>query len=263
MHYYVKAPSTFMRKDPKKDSEVVSESYCSEQVSLLKKEKEWAYIETSVDSYQGWVPLEALTPRKEIFVSNAKVCRCAAHLYDREDTTHGPILTLPFDTALEVLSSQSRFIHVSLVDGQKGYIQKGDITLSSSLKKKEELTHFSLQFLNLPYTWGGRSSFGYDCSGFVQMLYRHIGIRLPRDAKQQISWEGFKEVSIEGLKSGDLLFWGSSANEIRHVGMYLENHRFIHATVAENAPYVRVSYLSDPEWNGLGRWPYRSARALS
>ncbi len=263
MFCYVKASTAPMRKEPKKESELISEAYCSEEVRLLEKQGEWASIETAVDSYRGWVYLNCLTFRKEPFVSDAAVQRCSAHLYSIEDTTLGPIATLPFDTGLKVLSSKDRWIHVALVDSQEGYIQRGDITFDrSSFQKKEDLKLFSLQFLGLPYTWGGRSSFGFDCSGFVQMLYRHMGYKIPRDAKDQMSWEGFTDTSIENLKSGDLIFWGSSPREIRHVGMYLENHRFIHATVAENAPYIRVSYLSDPEWDGLGRWPHREARTL-
>ncbi len=268
--FYIQVPCIDMRQFPQRDSPIISQAYFSEQVYLVMEEGNWAYIETAADSYKGWVPINSLSLQEEPFFLDtslvARVNRCTAHLYDREDTICGPILTLPFDSRLKVNSPKkdltSRWIQLTLLDGTNAYIQRGDVTLQSFIKKKEELTCFSLQFLNLPYTWGGRSSFGYDCSGFVQMLYRQLEIYLPRDAKDQLSWEGFKQASLDDLQSGDLLFWGTSQNNISHVGMYLEQHRFIHATVAENAPYIRVSYLSDPHWNGLGTWPYLAARTL-
>ncbi|MCH9717001.1 MAG: C40 family peptidase, partial [Gammaproteobacteria bacterium] len=50
---------------------------------------------------------------------------------------------------------------------------------------KDEMIFLSQKFLGCPYTWGGRSSFGFDCSGFVQMLYKEMGICLPRDSGPQ------------------------------------------------------------------------------
>ena len=94
------------------------------------------------------------------------------------------------------------------------------------------------------------------------MLYRQMGIYLPRDSKDQIHWEGFTAIPIDQLLPGDLIFFGLAQDKIRHVGLYLGNNKFIHATVAENAPYIRVSLLSDPEWNGSGRFVYRAARTL-
>lgn len=266
MIYTVNSPTSSMKKDPKQDSETVSEAYFSENVRLIKEENGWALIETAIDSYQGWAVKSSLSLQKKTASHPCTVTRLKAHVYSKEDTTFGPLLTLPFESKLEILSekeSSSRWIEVRLVDGERAYIQRGDVSLTPSLKHLNDLKTFSLQFLGLPYTWGGRSSFGYDCSGFTQMLYRQAGIPLPRDAKDQANWHGFSDTSLDTLKTGDLLFWGNSQTEIRHVGMYLENLRFIHATVAENAPYIRISYLTDPEWNFQGKWPYRSFKTLN
>jgi gamma-D-glutamyl-L-lysine dipeptidyl-peptidase len=266
--FYIKYPTTNMRKKPSLCSEVLSQAYYSEEVKILEQQDSWAYIQTPVDSYKGWTPLDSLIKLETSFLpsKSATVTRCSSHVYNKKDTIFGPVITLPFDSRLKVISlehdSDQRWIQIELINGELAYIQSGDVTLNPKLKKKSELQHFSLQFLNIPYTWGGRSSFGYDCSGFVQMLYRQIGVHLPRDAKEQIYWEGFTPTSLKDLESGDLLFWGNSPDQIYHVGMYLENHRFIHATVAENAPYIRVSYLTDPSWNGSSKWPYLAACSL-
>lgn len=264
--YYVHVPFANMRKLPTSTSEVVSQAYYSEQVNILEQNSDWIKIATTVDDYQGWIKNDQLVDRQDPFLSDASpkiahVNRCSAHLYHVPDTTYGPLLTLPFEARLEVIEHQdARWIKTMTVDGRQGFIQRGDIVLNKELITMQQLPSFSLQFLGLPYTWGGRSSFGYDCSGFVQMLYRQIGIYLPRDAKDQIQWNGLHAIDISDLSPGDLLFFGLNSDKIGHVGMYLKQDQFIHATVAENAPYIHISRLSDPEWNGSGKWHYRAAR---
>ncbi len=271
LFYYTASPVIEMRELPKQDSEIVSQSYYSEEVKIVEETDNFVKIETVSDLYQGWIKKDALCQIKEPFLSNpstltAKVNRCAAHLYGVQDTVYGPILTLPFDSRLEVIEEKndpfSRWIKVLLVDGREGFIQRGDVTLNSTLLNRDQMCDLSLQFLGLPYTWGGRSSFGYDCSGFIQMLYRQMGIYLPRDSKDQMHFAGFMNVAFDALNSGDLIFFGLAEDKIRHVGMYLGNDRFIHATVAENLPFIRISCLSDNEWNGSGRFTYRTARTL-
>ncbi len=269
--YYINAPFTDMRELPKSDAEIVSQAYFSEEVNVLQEAQDWVKIETLADHYQGWTKKSSLCQRQDSFLSSssaitARVNRCAAHLYSVQDTIYGPILTLPFDSKLEVLDpkqeSDSRWIKVALVDGREGFIQRGDVTLTQTPLNRNQMCALSLQFLGLPYTWGGRSSFGYDCSGFVQMLYRQMGIYMPRDSKDQIRWDGFSLVSIDNMVPGDLIFFGLAEDKIRHVGVYLGNSQFIQSTVAENAPYIRISRLSDPEWNGSGRFKYIAARTL-
>lgn len=267
--FYISSPVVEMREHPKQESEIVSQAYCSEEVHLIEEAQNWAKIETVVDHYQGWIHKEALCQRDEPFLNSstsiAKVNRCAAHLYHVKDTVYGPILTLPYESKLKIIEQEapnSRWIKVALVDGREGYIQRGDVTLNSTLINREQMCALSLQFLDLPYTWGGRSSFGYDCSGFVQMLYRQMGIFLPRDSKDQIRWNGFTNVAIDSLVPGDLVFFGLSEDKILHVGMYLGNKQFINSQVAENTPYIRISNLNTPEWNGSGRFVYVAGRKL-
>ncbi len=272
LFFYINTPVIEMREQPTDNSEIVSQAYYSEQINILEETPEWLKIETALDHYQGWIKNKGFCKRPTLFLSDpnsvlAKINRCAAHLYGLEDTTYGPILTLPFDSRLEVIepkgTSNSRWIKVMLVDGREAFIQRGDVTFSNDLLDKNKICSLSLNFLDLPYTWGGRSSFGYDCSGFVQMLYRQMGLYLPRDSKDQMAWEKFKSIPIEDLSAGDLIFFGLDKDKIRHVGLYLGDQKFIHSPVAENAPYIRISSLTDPDWNGSGRFAYRAARTLS
>ena len=79
--------------------------------------------------------------------------------------------------------------------------------------------------------WGGTSSKGVDCSGFVKIVYYSRGIILARDASQQARYgEPVDFSNRNNLQPGDLLFFGRSAQRITHVGIYQENGNFIHSS---------------------------------
>lgn len=262
---YINVPNAEMRERPSSESEVVSSAYFSESVRVIEEQDGWAKIETSVDKYQGWIHKGALTQSNEEYTGVARITRLASHVYHVQSTSFGPIITLPFESRVELKDdSDSRWLKIRLPDGRVGYIQRGDVTLKSRLLTRDEVCNLSHQFQGLPYTWGGRSSFGYDCSGFVQMLYRQMGIYLPRDSKDQVKFAGMAPISIEELEPGDLIFWGYSEDKIRHVGFYLGSQQFIHTSVQENLPYLRISNLCDPEWNQSksALYQYRTARTL-
>lgn len=268
---YIDTPTAEMREQPQQTAEIVSQAYFSESVTPLEESDGWIKIATEIDSYQGWIKKEHLHQRQDPFPTSsnaavAKVKRCAAHVYAVEDTVYGPILTLPFESRLELIDTNSpadsRWLKIALHNGRQAFIQRGDVDLQNKVLSSNDMVNLSKTFLGLPYTWGGRSSFGYDCSGFVQMLYRQMGVFLPRDSKDQMAWEGFSVIPVTELSSGDLIFFGLAEDKIRHVGLYIGNGQFIHSTVAENAPYIHISELSSSDWNGTGKWPYRAARTL-
>lgn len=258
MFYYISAPTAEMRMQPSPGAEIVSQAIHSEQVKVIEESDDWIKIETTIDHYPGWIKKRNLCSRPEPFATGkirsvATVDRCAAHIYGNEDTIYGPLVTLPFESQLEIIdagsSPEARWLKISLVDGREGYIQRGDIKLNPKPLERENIEHFTKQFIGLPYTWGGRSSFGYDCSGFAQMIYRQMGIIIPRDSKDQVLWDKFAPVAFDNLQAGDLIFFGPADDKIRHVGISLGGDRFIHSPVHENAPYIRISKLSDPLWN--------------
>lgn len=267
---YIKVPVANMQASPSLPSEVISQALFSEHIHIIDIVDNWVYICTANDHYQGWVLKSAICSRKTPYPGSGVsvyVDRCAAHVYQEPDTIYGPLLTLPFESQLILLdpkeNSDSRWLKISLPDDSQGYIQRGDVSFKRLKLNKDEICRLSERFMGLPYTWGGRSSFGYDCSGFVQMLYRQMGMHLPRDAKDQVLWHNFKEVKVPEMSSGDLIFFGKASNTIQHVGLHLQGGHFIHAVAsAENAPYVRISHISDPAWNGSGYYPFLTARSL-
>ncbi|MFI0435689.1 MAG: C40 family peptidase [Parachlamydiaceae bacterium] len=259
---YIHQSVVDMREDDTHKSKVVSQAIFSEKIQIKEQREKWSLISTP-DGYLGWIPSDSFILRHEPYDPDLYVSRLAAHLYELKDVEYGPIQTLPYASCLKTIdSSDPRWIKLLLPNDKECYIQKGDVDPVIKHQNKPDIIKLSINFLGLPYTWGGRSSFGYDCSGFVQMLYQQMGILLQRDATQQASDERFKTICFNSLKKGDLLFFGHSEKEIKHVGMSLNKHSFIHATSKENQPWIRISPLSDFEWSGQSNasYPFRKAR---
>lgn len=262
--FYINEPVVDMRESPTYTSKIVSQAIFSEKINVEEESETWSLI-TSSDGYSGWVPSLSFVQLDTPYETSLQVCRLAAHVYGVKGTEFGPIKILPYGSQIQALDeTDARWITLRLPDGREAYIQKGDVSLKQKLLHKCDLVEFGKKFKNLPYGWGGRSSFAYDCSGYIQMLYDQIGIQLARDSNQQILDDRFQDITLDEIEEGDLIFFGLSKQKIRHVAMYLGDNEIIHATVRENQPWLRISNLHDFEWSGHQEayYPYRQARQL-
>lgn len=245
-------PVVNMYSKPTLDADVVSQAIYGVSVGILEQKEGWAHIRTP-DDYTGWAPLSALRTGT-VYAAEGRVAQVTsmfAHIYREPDVTrHAPVITVPFESRLEVTgdaTSGGRWLPVRLVDGRAAWVQAGDVAFDRTPISTAEMLAFSKKFLGLPYTWGGTSSYGYDCSGFMQMLERQRGVLMPRDAQPQAEWSGVTAVSRQNLQPGDLLYFGSSDKHITHTGMYLGDNKFINATTY-TTPMVRIDDLTDPHW---------------
>ena len=94
---------------------------------------------------------------------------------------------------------------------------------SSSSSLGSQVVAYAKNFIGVPYVWGGSTPSGFDCSGFVQYVYRHFGVSLPRTTYSQVAMG--RSVSRSELVPGDLVFFRSAG----HVGIYVGNETYIHA----------------------------------
>ncbi len=100
-----------------------------------------------------------------------------------------------------------------------------------------EVTDYACSFIGNPYVWGGTDpNTGADCSGFVQYVYAHFGVSLPRVSRDQVK-SGITIASIEQAQPGDLIFWSDNGTDsgVYHVAIYLGNNLLVHAS--NSAPY--------------------------
>jgi hypothetical protein len=255
--YVVSKPVINMYSSASVDSDVVSQALYGSGVLSLEKKKEWVHIRTG-DDYTGWVAEADITPLQGIYAPDGKAVRVvelSANLYrDPSVTKHAPVLNLPWEARLELIpgpvDTGGRWLQVKLVNGQTAYIEQGNVSADIAPLTIEQTIQLARRFLGITYTWGGVSSYGFDCSGFTQMLVRQRGLIMPRDADVQASWSGVTPVERKDLQPGDLLFFGASLAKITHTGMYIGNGEFIHDTTNTH-PGVQISKLDDMPWTKL------------
>lgn len=98
------------------------------------------------------------------------------------------------------------------------------------------------RFVGIPYRWGGDTVVdGMDCSGFVRAVYNLCGVNIPRTSREQ--YLVGESVELDGLKDGDLVFFGDSVDRINHVGIYVGDRKFVHAP--RRGDDIKVSALDD------------------
>jgi gamma-D-glutamyl-L-lysine dipeptidyl-peptidase len=262
----VVVPVANMYSQPTEKSDVVSQAIYGSNVTLLLARGEWSRIQTS-DRYKGWTPSRYL----RIVLSGdgyatsgptVQVESLFANIYSEPDVTkHKPVITVPFETKLEVAQESGDagqaekqknegWLHVRLAGMTMAWIQESDVVADPKPLSIAESVALAKHFLGLPYLWGGTSSFGFDCSGFTQMLVRARGANMPRDADKQAAWSGVTAVDRKDLQAGDLLFFGSSAKDITHTGMYIGDGQFIHDSTSGH-PVVQIGRLDDDPWTRL------------
>lgn len=110
---------------------------------------------------------------------------------------------------------------------------------------KTELTEYCKDWIGTPHRLGGMTKQGVDCSGFVGNVYMEVyGISLPRTA-QEMSKAVISIPNNSELREGDLVFFNGSKNKVTHVGIYLSNDAFVHASTSKG---VIISSLNDKYW---------------
>ena len=251
----ITAPVANMYSRADANAGVVSQTIYGANAQFVGRRGGWLRIRTA-DAYTGWVTASAVSRRPAYAQTGqfVEVESLFANLYrDADVTSHRPLLTVPFESHLEVSPAREedpRWLRVRLPGGRKAWIQRGDVTFDPKPRTVAEVVELSRRFLGLPYLWGGTSTYGYDCYGFTQMLCRRRGVVIPRDASQQAAWTGMVAVVRDQLRPGDLLYFGSSADKITHTGMYLGNGEFIDATPWQR-PVVQIGRLDDEHWAPL------------
>jgi cell wall-associated NlpC family hydrolase len=227
-----------VRKEPTHTSELLTQAVYGDGVEPLKSDGEW-YLVRLDDAYVGWIRswhLAIASPRDQR--------RYAASASHRVATNHAEVLAEPDPAALPVtdlvigthliISNCKRrgWRGVTLPDGKTGYLKSRSLEPIPRRRRpaRDRLAATGLRFLGIPYLWGGSTPKGFDCSGLIQRIFRLNGALLPRDSDLQAGFGRLKpEGDPEKLRTGDLMFFGASAESITHVAMTLPDGLFLHA----------------------------------
>lgn len=125
------------------------------------------------------------------------------------------------------------------------------------------LVGFAKKFLGTPYVWGGTNPSGFDCSGFVQYVYGHYGVKLPRISADQA--RAGKRVGLKELRPGDLVAWDNSSrnNGADHIAIYIGNGMIIEAPRPGRSVQISHLYDSGNAWGVRLNIPGRASSTTS
>jgi len=216
---------TPLRAEPSSKSEMVSQLLFGELFQLMEISNDWWFIKSIDDDYLGWVDkkqvllisdacFEKLSSLKP-FYSNELVQLIHNHQLNR----YMPVV---FGSTIPYLNDNSFFI-----DDMK-YTFEGEVVTGKNATPQRILEAAQI-YLNAPYLWGGRSPFGIDCSGFIQMVFKVNGIYLSRDAQQQAQ-TGETVNFISDAVPGDVVFFDNNEGEITHTGLIIAKNKIMHAS---------------------------------
>lgn len=116
----------------------------------------------------------------------------------------------------------------------------------AALGGADKLIEFAKRYVGTPYKWGGNGPLGFDCSGFVQYVFKNSGIDLPRISYQQATYG--KRISVDQARPGDILAWdfNDRNNGADHVAIYLGGGMMIESPAPGKT--VRITKVYGSPW---------------
>ncbi len=244
-----------IRNKPRFKSERITQALYNESVEILKRGEDYYHVKLQ-DGYKGYVKKLFLSKDDAESGQNFIIKSPLAAVYAKPDE-HSSVLTmLPFAAELKAQSENEHFMSAHSHRYGDIFIKSPDLL---PIAKRPRLTKENIplmldiarQFMGVPYLWGGRSYFGVDCSGYVNVILKYFGIMMPRKTKDQVKFG--KKVPYGEIEVGDLLFFRI------HVGIALNKTDYIHSSLSQGG--VHINSL-DPESNKYLRFRDLSLRAV-
>ena len=221
----VKTKVAPMYRKPTFKSEMVTQALIWEKLNILDKQDNWFKVK-QWDDYVSWIHNSYITDtilsEKIIKEESGEkkflgwFCnirfKCGDDLVECEGH-------LALGSCVPMFQDENGFHFISPDGFREG------TNIKNFLKKDEPICDYPEGILHsagseckVPYLWGGKSSYGYDCSGFVQTILKLYGINFPRDAYQQINRNKLIEVKYKNISIGDLLFFADNKT-VNHVAI--------------------------------------------
>jgi len=249
-----------MRFKPDHGAEMASQLLMGTPVKILQYTHGWYRVQ-SPDNYIGWCESSVLAPLTETELDEWKnsdryvFIQTGGVAYERADDQSPVVSDLVLGDLFTVLSEKKRFLQMQFPDGRTGFVRKSECQSYSLWENTEPEVNKVISTARLlmgsPYLWGGTSVKAVDCSGLIKTAYFSQGVILARDASQQARYgEALTVTDSLRFEPGDLLFFGTSKERITHVGMYIGDGQYIHAS-----GLVRINSLNpeDPDYSEFNR----------
>ncbi len=240
-----------VRKDPNTSASVITK-LSNERVSVLDKSSGWYKI--SFDGKTGWVSNDYI----KVLTTKGSINANGVNFRVSASTSSKVISSLKKGTAIQILDTLTEW-HKIKVGSKVGYVSKKFVSSAVNSTKTSRSTEaatfvsdddnslvgrviaYAKKFIGVKYVYGGKSPSGFDCSGYVGYVFKNFGVSLNSSASSMYS--NGTRVSKVALRAGDLLFFDASsrksAGSIDHVGIYLGNNQFIHASTSNGKVLIQ------------------------
>lgn len=251
------------RASPNISSKILNQLDKGTKVSVAASEGDWYKVNYS--DATGWVNGNYITVRDEK-ISAGVVNADVLNVRSKSNTSSEILTKLKKGDIVEIFEQSGDWYRISIAEDRYGWIHidyitireekvsRGaeevlqttaeDIVVDTNLDLRQQIIDYSKKLIGIKYVYGGSSTKGFDCSGFVSYVYKKFGMTLPRASKDMGS--GGTSVKKADLQMGDLVFFDTNGglNGINHVGIYIGSGKFIHASSSIGRK-VTISSLND------------------
>ncbi|MFA6308555.1 MAG: SH3 domain-containing C40 family peptidase [Clostridia bacterium] len=245
-----------VRVSPSLNARVISSLSKGEIVLVTTKSGDWYKV--SFSSVKGWVSSKYIKV-KVVPLGTGKIKVYVGKVHSKATISSSIVTKVLKNQTVTVLCSSGEWYKIKTKNSKIGWLKKNTIILKRATlsrggsDRRDSVVAYAKKYLGCDYSWGGTSPSGFDCSGFVQYVFKHFGINLNRTAEDQ-SHQG-TYVSKSNLLPGDMIFFGHTSS-IDHAAIYIGNNKFIHASTYGKG--VIISSLSESTYVAK----YRTARRV-
>ena len=225
-HGIVHLPCIAVRKEASEQSEMISQLLFGEIFGQMDESSGWLFTRNEFDGYEGWI-----SRNSAVLMDDEELRRYRGYSICIQSDAFLPLqrsageerVMVPAGSVLHYKENAPLKVHCGATYRTEKPCMEGSGDLLERLLKTGR------QFLNTPYLWGGKSTYGTDCSGLVQTIFRILGIELARDTSQQVK-QGTALNMLPEARTGDLVFFDNDEGEIVHVGILMESGLVLHAS---------------------------------
>lgn len=213
--YQVKSGVSCLRETPSLSARLETQVLRGETFTIYDSVGGWAWGQSEHDGYVGYVRAEDFDA--EIIRPTHRVTALRTIVFPKPDIKSQPHAFLSLNAKVAIRATHERLVELD----RGGFAPAHHFAPLDA--RVDDWVASAERFLGAPYLWGGKDSFGLDCSGLVQTSLETAGIRSPRDADMQEEALGQALSADAELKRGDLVFWDG------HVAIVRNTHELVHA----------------------------------
>jgi cell wall-associated NlpC family hydrolase len=227
-------------REPSYSSEIITQGILGEKVTVLDQAPSFTKVRQA-DGYESWVSARQIVSAHPLAGEDITVKSHFLRIYAEPSITAEGIKEAVIGSTLKAIDAVDDWYQIALPDGSTGWAEKSHFGSFPAFSPEAIIT-LAREFLGYQYSWGGLSPKGFDCSGFVQTVFRLTGGGLlSRDSWQQ-QQHNLISTDYHTAQPADLLFFGATPEKVTHVAISLGHERFIHAR-----GWVRVNSFKETD----------------